>query len=115
TTVNRFCSSSLQTTRMATHAIWAGEGDVFLSVGVECVSRYANGHANPAEARNPRLLPGNAEGLPDIYISMGETAENVAQRENISREEMDLFAARSQQRAVQSQTDGFFEREIVPV
>ena len=115
TTVNRFCSSSLQTTRMAAHAIWAGEGDVFLSVGVECVSRYPHGHANPAEACNPRLLPGNAEGFPDIYISMGETAENVARREGVTREDMDLFAARSQQRAVRSQQDGFFEREIVPV
>jgi acetyl-CoA C-acetyltransferase len=115
TTVNRFCSSSLQTTRMAAHAIWAGEGDVFLSVGVECVSRYPNGHANPMESRNPRLLPGNAEGFPDIYISMGETAENVAQRENVTREDMDLFATRSQQRAGQSQENGFFEREIVPV
>jgi acetyl-CoA C-acetyltransferase len=115
TTVNRFCSSSLQTTRMAAHAIWAGEGDVFLSVGVECVSRYPNGHANPMEARNPRLLPGNPEGFPDIYITMGETAENVAERKGVTREDMDLFATRSQQRAVRSQEDGFFEREIVPV
>jgi acetyl-CoA C-acetyltransferase len=115
TTVNRFCSSSLQTTRMAAHAIWAGEGDVFLSVGVECVSRYVNGHANPAEVCNPRLLPGNPEGFADIYITMGETAENVAGREGVTREDMDLFATRSQQRAVRSQQDGFFEREIVPV
>jgi acetyl-CoA C-acetyltransferase len=115
TTVNRYCSSSLQTTRMAAHAIWAGEGDVFLSVGVECISRYLNGHANTAEARNPRLLPGNPEGFPDIYISMGETAEIVAEREGVTREDMDLFATRSQNRAVKSQQDGFFEREIVPV
>ena len=114
-TVTRYCSSSLQTTRMAAHAIWAGEGDAFLSVGVECVSRYPNGHANPMEARNPRLLPGNAEGFPDIYITMGETAENVAERKGVTREDMDLFATRSQQRAVKSQEDGFFEREIVPV
>jgi len=115
TTVNRYCSSSLQTTRMAAHAIWAGEGHAFLSVGVECVSRYANGMANTREGANARLIPGNAEGYPDIYISMGLTAENVARQENISREEMDLFAARSQQRAVKSQGNGFFEREIVPV
>jgi acetyl-CoA C-acetyltransferase len=100
---------------MAAHAIWAGEGDVFLSVGVECVSRYPHGHANPMESRNPRLLPGNPEGFPDIYITMGETAENVARRENVTREDMDLFATRSQQRAGQSQENGFFEREIVPV
>src|SRR5437764_9611908 len=72
-TVNRFCSSSLQTTRMAYHAIRAGEGDVFLSGGVECVSRYIPG---PGDARNPRLKPGNEEEYPDIYIAMGQTAEN---------------------------------------
>jgi acetyl-CoA C-acetyltransferase len=115
TTVNRYCSSSLQTTRMAAHAIWAGEGHAFLSVGVECVSRYGNGMANTREGANARLVPGNADGYPDIYISMGLTAENVARQENISREEMDLFAARSQQRAVESQSNGFFEREIDPV
>jgi acetyl-CoA C-acetyltransferase len=115
TTVNRYCSSSLQTTRMAAHAIWAGEGHAFLSVGVECVSRYVNGSANTREGANARLAPGNPDGYPDIYISMGLTAENVARQEHITREEMDLFASRSQQRAVESQTNGFFEREIVPV
>jgi acetyl-CoA C-acetyltransferase len=115
TTVNRYCSSSLQTTRMAAHAIWAGEGHVFLSVGVECVSRYGNGIANTREGANTRLLPGNPDGYPDVYISMGLTAENVARQEHITREEMDRFAARSQQRAVESQANGFFEREIVPV
>jgi len=115
TTVNRYCSSSLQTTRMAAHAIWAGEGHVFLSVGVECVSRYGNGMANTREGANSRLVPGNPDGYPDIYISMGLTAENVALQEHVTREEMDLFAARSQQRAVESQSNGFFEREIVPV
>ena len=115
TTVNRYCSSSLQTTRMAAHAIWAGEGHVFLSVGVECVSRYGNGMANTREGANSRLVPGNPDGYPDIYISMGLTAENVARQEHVTREEMDLFAARSQQRAVESQSNGFFEREIVPV
>ncbi len=114
-TVNRYCSSSLMTTRMAAHAIEAGEGDVFLSVGVECVSRYGSGYPDPPDTYNPRLVPGNAEEYPDIYIAMGHTAENVAEREKIGREEMDRFALQSQQRAVRSQDDGFFEREIIPV
>ncbi len=115
TTVTRYCSSSLQTTRMAAHAIRAGEGDIFLSVGVECVSRFMNGSSDMSQCRNERLEPGNAEGYPDVYIAMGQTAENVAAREEISREEMDRFALRSQQRAVAAQDDGFFDREIVPV
>ena len=115
TTITRYCSSSLQTTRMAFHAIKAGEGDVFVSAGVECVSRFGNGTSDMPQNQNPRLQPGNSEGLPDVYIAMGQTAENVADREEISREEMDQFAARSQNRAVQSQTDGFFDREIIPV
>jgi acetyl-CoA C-acetyltransferase len=115
TTITRYCSSSLQTTRMAFHAIKTGEGDAFLSVGVECVSRYANGTSDDPKNKNARLLPGNPEGYPDIYIEMGQTAENVAAREEISREEMDRFALRSQQRAVASQDNGFFAREIVPV
>jgi acetyl-CoA C-acetyltransferase len=115
TTVTRYCSSSLQTTRMAAHAIRSGEGDVFLSVGVECVSRFVNGSSDMGQCRNERLEPGNAEGFPDVYIAMGQTAENVAAREEISREEMDRFALRSQQRAVAAQDDGFFAREIVPV
>ncbi|TMC50241.1 MAG: acetyl-CoA C-acyltransferase [Chloroflexi bacterium] len=116
TTITRYCSSSLQTTRMAAHAILSGEGEVFLSVGVESVSRLtAFGHPNIPACRNPRLLPGNGESLADAYIAMGQTAENVAAREEISREEMDQFALRSQQRAVAAQDDGFFAREIVPV
>jgi acetyl-CoA C-acetyltransferase len=114
-TVNRYCSSSLMTTRMAAHAIEAGEGDIFLSVGVECVSRYGSGYPDPPDTYNPRLVPGNTEEYPDIYIAMGQTAENVAVREKIGREEMDKFALQSQQRAVRSQDDGFFEREIIPV
>jgi acetyl-CoA C-acetyltransferase len=114
-TVNRYCSSSLMTTRMAAHAIEAGEGDVFLSVGVECVSRYGSGYPDPPDSFNPRLVPGNAEEYPDIYIAMGQTAENVAEREKITRAEMDKYALQSQQRAVKSQDDGFFEREIIPV
>ena len=115
TTVNRYCASSLQTTRMAAHAIWSGEGDVFISAGVECVSRYTSGMANPPEAQNPRLKRGNTEGLADLYIAMGLTAENVADREGVTREEMDRFAVLSQARAVASRDDGFFDREIVPV
>jgi len=90
TTITRYCSSSLQTTRMAAHAIAAGEGDAFLSVGVEAVSRYLNGTSDINDAQNPKLKPGNQYGYPDVYIAMGETAENVAAREEISREEMDL-------------------------
>ncbi len=132
TTVNRYCSSSLQTIRMAAHAIKSGEGDVFVAAGVECVSRFDKGRSdgNPgttndrfADARSrtkerqdagaPTWTPG--EGLPDVYIAMGQTAENVVQAEGVTREEMDEFAARSQQRAVESQHNGFFEREIIPV
>jgi acetyl-CoA C-acetyltransferase len=115
TTITRYCASSLQSTRIAAHAIRAGEGDVFLSVGVECVSRYLNGTSDMPQARNERLLPGNAEHYPDIYIEMGQTAENVAAREEISRDEMDRFALRSQERAVAAEDDGFFAREIIPV
>ena len=129
-TVNRYCSSSLQTIRMAAHAIKAGEGDVFVSGGVETVSRFMNGMSDggptneqfrSARSRSkereaggqPRWTP--PEGLPDVYIAMGQTAENVAEAENVSREEMDQFAALSQQRAVDNQENGFFEREITPV
>jgi len=115
TTITRYCASSLQTTRMAAHAIRAGEGEVFLSVGVECVSRFANGSSDMPQCRNDKLLPGNPHGNPDVYIAMGQTAENVADREEISREEMDQFALRSQQRAVAAQRSGFFDRECVPV
>ena len=114
-TVNRYCSSSLMTTRMAAHAIRAGEGDVFISAGVECVSRYGSGYPDPPDSFNPRLVPGNAEEYPDIYIAMGQTAENVAEREKISREEMDRYAVKSQDAAVKAREDGFFDREIIPV
>ncbi|MGK2930021.1 MAG: acetyl-CoA C-acetyltransferase [Acidimicrobiales bacterium] len=126
-TVNRYCSSSLQTIRMAAHAIKAGEGDCFISAGVETVSRYAHGAADvgphngafsDAEARTAERAGGDAPsweppaGLPDIYIAMGQTAENVVQAEGVGRREMDEWAARSQQRAVESQENGFFDREI---
>jgi len=115
TTVNRYCASSLQTSRMAFHAIKAGEGEAFLSVGVECVSRYVNGFADQPDGQNPRLQRGNSEEYPDIYIAMGETAENVADVKHISREEMDRYAVKSQTRAVESRDGGFFDREIIPV
>src|SRR2546428_14054111 len=86
TTVNRYCASSLQTSRMAFHAIKAGEGEAFLSIGVEGVSRYVNGFADQPDAQNPRLQRGNTEKYPDIYIAMGETAENVPDLEQLARE-----------------------------
>ncbi|CAN5643946.1 acetyl-CoA C-acetyltransferase [soil metagenome] len=130
TTVNRYCSSSLQTIRMAAHAIKAGEGDVFIAAGVETVSRYGSGMADSgptnerfadARSRSAARADGGADdwtppaGLPDIYIAMGQTAENVVQAEKVGRADMDEFAALSQQRAVASQNNGFFEREITPV
>jgi len=130
TTVNRYCSSSLQTIRMAAHAIKAGEGDVFVAAGVETVSRFMSGMADSgphnekyaaAEARTAKRSEGGAgdwtpaEGLPDVYIAMGQTAENVAELEGVSREAMDEFAALSQQRATESLENGFWENEITPV
>src|SRR3954468_3645537 len=132
TTVHRYCGSPLQTLRMAALAIKPGEGDVFVAAGVECVSRFDKGRSdgNPGttndrfsdargrtksrqDADAPKWEP--ADGLADVYIAMGQTAENVVQAEGVTREEMDEFAARSQQRAVESQQNGFFEREIIPV
>jgi acetyl-CoA C-acetyltransferase len=131
-TVNRYCSSSLQTIRMAAHAIKAGEGDVFVAGGVETVSRFRSGMSDggpgthnerfsDAEARTEARTQGGQPswepqtGLPDIYIAMGQTAENVAEYAKVTREEMDEFACLSQNRAVESQENGFFEREITPV
>jgi acetyl-CoA C-acetyltransferase len=129
-TVNRYCSSSLQTIRMAAHAIRAGEGDAFVAAGVETVSRYGGGFSDggphnakfaDAEARTAERAAGGqgdwtpAEGLPDVYIAMGQTAENVAEREGVTREEMDEYAALSQQRASKSLENGFWEMEITPV
>jgi acetyl-CoA C-acetyltransferase len=114
-TVNRYCSSSLMTTRIATHAIEAGEGDVFLSVGVECVSRYGSGYPDAPDTYNGRLVPRNPDEFPDVYIAMGLTAENVARREKISREEQDRYAVKSQNAAVKARDNGFFDREIIAV
>jgi acetyl-CoA C-acetyltransferase len=134
TTVNRYCSSSLQTTRMAFHAIKAGEGDVFISAGVECVSRGVKGTSdtlpdtkNPAfdtaqertaataAAETPWHDPRSDDLVPDIYISMGQTAENVASLRGISRQEQDEFGVRSQNLAEKAIADGFWQREITPV
>ena len=127
-TVNRFCSSSLQAIRMAAHAVRAGEGDAFVCAGVEAVSRYNFGPGDGAASHNPffagaeersRERTGGADswepaaGLPDIYIAMGQTAENVRLKERLSRQEMDEFAALSQNRAVGSQENGTFEREVL--
>ncbi len=130
-TVNRYCSSSLQTIRMAAHAIRSGEGDVFIAAGVETVSRFGSGASDSGKAMNPVFADALARtetrsakftepwkpaaGLPDIYIAMGQTAENVVEQEGVSRLEMDEFAVRSQELAVKHQENGFFEREIIPV
>src|SRR5438477_10034489 len=112
TTVNRFCASSLQTTRMAFHAIKAGEGDTYIAAGVEAVSRTGRGGAQFEP--HPKL-DGSEGSLYDAYISMGMTAENVAERCKVSREAQDEWALISQTRAVQSVTDGHFDSEVVPV
>jgi len=114
TTVNRFCASSLQTIRMAFHAIKAGEGDVFVAAGVESVTRAMNKGFEP-EDFNPRFMDEERDDfINHVYIPMGITAENVAKRFGVDRERMDAYAKRSQDRAVAAQADGFFEREIIP-
>ncbi len=135
TTITRYCSSSLQTTRMAAHAIRAGEGTAFISAGVEMVSRFVKGNSdslpdsrNPlfsqAEARSAALAAGGQDGwhdpredgqIPDVYISMGETAENLARLKGVTRVEMDEFAARSQNITEKAIANGFFDAEITPV
>src|SRR5215469_5279103 len=134
TTVNRYCSSSLQTTRMAYHAIKAGEGDVFISAGVECVSRTVNGTSDPGQAKNPvfsaageRTARTAAEAeaswhdprvdgeTPDIYIAMGQTAENVAALRGITRREQDEFGVRSQNLAEKALANGFWQKDITPI
>jgi acetyl-CoA C-acetyltransferase len=116
TTVNRYCSSSLQAVRMAFHAIKADEGSAFLCVGVESSTRSPLGvFADQPETQNPRLFSGNREGFPDAYMAMGLTAENVADRYDITREEMDKYALQSHMRAVLAAKDGIFAWEIIPV
>jgi acetyl-CoA C-acetyltransferase len=135
TTITRYCSSSLQTTRMAMHAIKAGEGDVFISAGVEMVSRFVKGNSdslpdtqNPAfadaEGRVAKVAESGADSwrdpradgdVPNIYIAMGQTAENLALLKDVSRADMDEFAVRSQNLAEEALDSGFWEREITPV
>ena len=113
-TVNRFCASSLQTLRMAFHAIKAGEGDQYIAAGVEAVSRAGLGAGIPEDARNPHLDGSNGSAY-DVYIPMGMTAENVAQRCHVTREQQDEWAVISQSRAVEARDSGHFDPEIVPV
>jgi acetyl-CoA C-acetyltransferase len=113
-TVNRFCASSLQTIRMAFHAIKAGEGDQYIASGVEAVSRAGLGAGMPDEAKHPKLN-GSGGSLFDVYIPMGLTAENVADRCKVTREQQDEWAVISQNRAVDARDSGHFDREIVPV
>ena len=112
TTVNRFCASSLQTIRMAFHAIRAGEGEAYVAAGVESITQV-DGYPKDAEELHPKLF-GDDAPIANVYIPMGLTAENVAERWNVSREDMDRFAQQSQERAVAAQESGFFEREITP-
>src|SRR2546423_6198117 len=114
TTVNRFCASSLQTIRMAFHAIKAGEGDQYVAAGVESVSRAGLGAGMPDESKHPTLSGGDGS-LYDVYIPMGLTAENVAERCKVSREAQDEWALISQTRAVAAVESGHFDKEIVPV
>ncbi|WP_163568654.1 acetyl-CoA C-acetyltransferase [Fodinicola feengrottensis] len=133
-TITRYCSSSLQTTRMAFHAIKAGEGDAFISAGVECVSRFGKGSSDSwPDTRSPFFADGGARSallpqggtqwhdpredgvVPDVYIAMGQTAENLAQLKNVSRAEMDEFGVRSQNLAEKAIKDGFWAREITPI
>ncbi|MEV0679972.1 acetyl-CoA C-acetyltransferase [Actinosynnema sp. NPDC050436] len=135
TTVTRYCASSVQTTRMALHAIRAGEGDVFISAGVETVSSFARGSSDSwPDTRNPAFAeagartartaergasewvdPRAAGGVPDVYIAMGQTAENLALAKGVTREDMDHFGVRSQNLAEKSIANGFWAREITPV
>jgi acetyl-CoA C-acetyltransferase len=112
TTVNRFCASSLQTIRMAFHAIKAGEGEAFVAAGVESISQV-NGYPKSEDEIHPALF-GDDAPIANVYIPMGLTAENVAEQWDVSREDMDRFAQQSQERAVAAQDSGFFARELTP-
>jgi acetyl-CoA C-acetyltransferase len=135
TTITRYCSSSLQSTRMAYHAIKAGEGDIFISAGIECVSRFGKGSSDGApDTKNPVFAtaeertnttaatvgakwhdPREDGQIPDVYVAMGQTAENVAQIRGISRQEQDEFGVRSQNLAEKAIANGFWERDITPI
>jgi acetyl-CoA C-acetyltransferase len=113
-TVSRYCASSLETIRQAANAVRAGEGDTYIAAGVEWVSRYNERQEAAGEADQNEKLQGK-NGQPNAYIAMGLTAENVADKWEVSRADMDKYAQRSQELAVASQESGFFDREIVPV
>ena len=113
-TVNRFCASSLMTIRMASHAIKAGEGEQYIAAGVEAVSRAGLGAGMMDEAKHPKLN-GSGGSLYDVYIPMGMTAENVAERCHVTREQQDGWAVISQSRAVAARDSGHFDAEIVGV
>ncbi len=113
-TVARYCASSLEAIKQAANSVRAGQGDTYIAAGVEWVSRYNERSEAAGEADQNEKLQGK-NGQPDAYIQMGVTAENVAERYEVSRSDMDKYAQRSQELAVQSQEDGFFDREIVPV
>jgi len=136
TTVTRYCASSLQTIRMAAHAVRAGEGHAFVAAGVETVSRFVKGNSDRIpDTKNPRFAeamertesaargtasngwtdPRTFDALPDVYIAMGQTAENVAGLEKVSREEQDAYAVLSQQRYETAAARGFWQDEIVPI
>jgi acetyl-CoA C-acetyltransferase len=112
-TISRYCASSLESIRQASNAITAGQGDAYIAAGVEWVSRYNEAVEGARPQDQTEKLQGN--GRPNAYISMGLTAENVAERYEVSRADMDKYAQRSQELAVQSQESGYFDREIVPV
>jgi len=113
-TVSRYCASSLEAIRQAANAVRAGEGDTYIAAGVEWVSRYNERQEAAGVADQNEKLQGK-NGQPDAYIAMGLTAENVADKWEVSRADMDKYAQRSQELAVASQESGFFDREIVPV
>jgi acetyl-CoA C-acetyltransferase len=114
-TVSRYCASGLDAIRSAANSVAAGQGDTYIAAGVEWVSQYNERQEAAGAADQNEKLQGKEEGQPDVYIQMGDTAVNVAKRYEVSRPDMDKYAQRSQELAVQSQEDGFFDREIVPV
>ncbi len=114
-TVSRYCASGLDAIRIAANNVTAGQGDVYVAAGVEFVSQYNERQEAAGVADQNEKLQGNEPGQPNVYIQMGETAVNVAKKYGVGREDMDRYAQRSQELAVQSQESGFFDREIVPV
>ena len=114
-TISRYCASGLDAIRSAANSVVAGQGDTYIAAGVEWVSQYNERHEVAGAADQNEKLQGRDPGQPNVYIQMGDTAVNVAKRYEVSRAEMDGYAQRSQELAVRSQQDGFFDREIVPV